>query len=140
VRVVDVFAGALAGLLIATVAWPRGAAATLGEAVRDLIDRSATYLAAAARAYMTESSAPMRFHSREWATQAAVRAESVFAQYLTEHPSPEDVRRWTERLSAGNRLWYAADLIAAAPRDGRADADLRAWLDALAADAQLPSI
>jgi hypothetical protein len=44
-----------------------------------------------------------------------VRAESGFAQYLTEHPPPNDLGGWAHWLSTGNRLWYAADLIAAAP-------------------------
>ena len=44
---------------------------------------------------------------------SAIRADSCLAQYLAEHPSPDAAGRAAALISAGNRLWYAADLIGA---------------------------
>jgi uncharacterized membrane protein YccC len=116
VRIVDVVAGALAGLLIGALAWPRGASATMGRAVADLLETGASYLAATARAFVGEPSPQPHAAARQHAADAAVRADSCFAQYLTEHPPPQDLTTWAHWISTGNRLWYAADLIAATPR------------------------
>jgi uncharacterized membrane protein YccC len=128
VRVVDVVAGALAGLLIGALAWPRGASANIGTAAADLLEAGASYLAATARAFIGQQVAASAAASRRRAADAAVRAESSFAQYLTEHPPANDLNGWTHWLSTGNRLWYAADLIAASPhsRDGEPAEAVRA--------------
>jgi uncharacterized membrane protein YccC len=119
VRVVDVLAGALAGLLIGALAWPRGASATIGKAAADLFESAADYLAATVHAIAGH---PLRerpgLTRRQLAADAAVRAESTFAQYLGEHPPHEAASRWAGQLAAGNRLWYAADLIAARASGG----------------------
>jgi uncharacterized membrane protein YccC len=90
VRVVDVAAGALAGLLIGALAWPRGASANIGTAAADLLEAGASYLAATARAFVGQPAPEPRAALRQLAAGAAVRAESNFAQYLTEHPAAED--------------------------------------------------
>jgi uncharacterized membrane protein YccC len=121
VRVVDVAAGGLAGLLIAALAWPRGASATMRTTAADLLEAGGSYLAAAARELAGKPPDETLADTRQIAADAALRAESNLAQYLTEHPPPADVEAWAHWLSTGNRLWYAADLIVAAPRDQPVD-------------------
>ncbi|HZV73347.1 MAG TPA: FUSC family protein, partial [Conexibacter sp.] len=112
VRLEDVAAGALAGLVIGAFAWPRGASATIGTAVGDLLEAAAGYLVVTARAYVGEPLPESRASRRQLAADASVRAESAFAQYLSEHPPPAGASGWAHWLSTGNRLWYAADLVA----------------------------
>jgi len=113
-RLVDVAAGATAGLCIGAVAWPRGAAAAISGVAADLFESAAAYLALTvrARAGSPAPSVGARSAARQPAADAALRADSALAQLLAEHPSPEQVLRWGSYLSAANRLWYAADLIA----------------------------
>ncbi len=116
VRFEDVLAGPLAGLLIGAVAWPRGASASIAAATADLLEHGAAYLADTACAVASPVPARAGSSRRQRAADAAVRAESPFAQYLAEHPSPAVAARWARLLSTRTRLWYAGDLIAAAPR------------------------
>jgi uncharacterized membrane protein YccC len=135
VRIVDVVAGALTGLVIGAVAWPRGASATIGKAAANLLEAAASYLAVTARVFVGQPAHGVAVARRQLAADAAVRAESCFAQYLTEHPPPEDVSGWAHWLSTGNRLWYVADLIAGTPHrrtDGAVETTLAA--DRLVAD------
>lgn len=122
VRVVDVAAGTLAGFVIGALAWPRGAASTIGNATADLVEAAVSYLAATARGFVGRPTPALDAAARQLAVDAALRAESSFAQYLTEHPPPEDLTGWAHWLSAGNRLWYAADLISATPHRSTEDA------------------
>jgi uncharacterized membrane protein YccC len=112
IRVEDVAVGALAGLGIGALAWPRGASATIGNAAADLLESASAHLAATSRALVGQAHPESQSSSRQRALDAAIRAESAFAQYLGEHPAPDGARHWAHWLSTGNRLWYAADLIA----------------------------
>jgi uncharacterized membrane protein YccC len=126
IRVVDVVAGALVGLAIGAIAWPRGARAAIAASVADLLAASASYLANAASAAVGKPAAELST-LRQASHDAAVRAESAFAQSLAEHPSPDEAAAWAGWLSTGNRLWYAADLIGKA---GQASDDQGATLAA----------
>jgi uncharacterized membrane protein YccC len=128
-RLVDVVAGAAAGLLIGTVAWPRGATTAISGAAADLFESAAAYLASTVRT-LAGSSAPVLEEQRavrQSAADAALRADSTLAQLFAEHPWPEQALHWTSNVSAGNRLWYAADLISqsAGTRVKSADAAVR---------------
>ena len=113
VRVEDVVAGGIAGLLIGALAWPRGASAEIGRASSELVRSSMEYLAVTVRA-VTEGSQGDPSVPREAAMTAAARAEDTYAQLLAERPAENEVREWAAVVALGNRLWYVADLLRAA--------------------------
>lgn len=118
VRVEDVAAGAVIGLIIGALAWPRGATAAIAGATADLVDAAGAYVAESARAFVGRAEiGPDQV--REEAAAAIVRAESAFAQFLSEHPTPEDAMRRAGQLAIANRLWYVGDLIRRAADDRR---------------------
>ena len=114
IRVEDVAAGALIGLAVGAVAWPRGPAAAIGPAIADLLDASSRYLTRTLRVMAADHAGidPAGLdRAREIATSAAIVAESAFAAYLATRPRPVAVREIVSSLSAVSRLWYAADVL-----------------------------
>ena len=131
VRVEDVAAGALIGLAVGAVAWPRGPEAAIGPAIADLLDASSRYLTRTLRV-MADGQAGLNgagpadpggtdpaglARARQSATSAAIVAESAFAAYLATRPGPAAVRETVSYLSASSRLWYAADILRTMPAD-----------------------
>jgi len=129
VRVEDVAAGALIGLAVGAVAWPRGPQAAIGPAIADLLDASSRYLTrtlwvmaggqAGQPGAGTEDLGGRDpnglARARQSATSAAIVAESAFAAYLATRPRPAAVRETVSYLSAVSRLWYAADILRTRP-------------------------
>jgi uncharacterized membrane protein YccC len=113
VRVEDVVAGGIAGLLIGALAWPRGASAEIGPASSELVRSSMEYLAVTVRAVTVGSQGDPSV-PREAAMTAAARAEDTYAQLLAERPAENEVREWAAVMALGNRLWYVPDLLRAA--------------------------
>jgi uncharacterized membrane protein YccC len=115
VRVEDVALGALVALAVAVAIWPRGASGELAEVVADLFDRSGRYVLAIVERPGSRPSEGRRGSgsaARQPALDAAIRAESSFAQYLAEHGSSGAVpAAWARLLDAANRLWYEADTL-----------------------------
>jgi hypothetical protein len=126
VRVEDVAAGALIGLAVGAVAWPRGPAAAIGPAIAGLLEASSRYLTRTLQA-MTGGqdgagtadpggSDPAGLaRTRQSAASAAIVAESAFAAYLATRPRPAAVRETLWYLSAASRLWYVADILRTMP-------------------------
>jgi len=129
VRVEDVAAGALIGLAVGAVAWPRGPDAAIGPAIADLLDASSRYLTRTLRVMAGgQASQPGAgaadpggadpaglARARQSATSAAIVAESAFAAYLATQPRPPAVQETVSYLSAASRLWYAADILRTMP-------------------------
>jgi uncharacterized membrane protein YccC len=121
VRVEDVVAGGLVGLLVGALIWPRGPSAVIGPAVAELLGDASTYLAAViVEAVGTAGTVPPEpdgrdvrdlRHARRRAVASAVRADDTIAHFIGEHARPADAQRWAELISRGNRLWYAGDLL-----------------------------
>lgn len=110
IRLQDVVTGALVGVLIGVVAWPRGAAGVLRRDVADLISFGGTFAAATARHQLGVDPQPDARAVRG----AARRVEDTFAQYLTEHPRSHRRTEWVDDLVGwGHRLWYSSDALTA---------------------------
>jgi uncharacterized membrane protein YccC len=139
-RVQDVAAGALTGVIVGALAWPRGARAELPIVVADLADRAGAYLAATVRALAHGATRPDMSDDldgvRQPALVAAVRADGTFAQYLAEAPEPDEAFAWAAAAAAAHRLWYAADLLRTSDARPTADPDA---LDAAADRILAPS-
>ena len=143
VRLEDVLAGVLAGFAASVIAWPRGATASMPPAVAGLFDAAAGYLRIVVYA-VTQHQPPEvwrpaqepgaaqasgKVHeARKHATAASLLAESAFAQFLADKPTPPAVSKWSSLMAAANRLWYVGDLLQAMP------APPEAVLDAVAAN------
>ncbi|HEY2175610.1 MAG TPA: FUSC family protein [Mycobacteriales bacterium] len=110
IRLQDVVAGALVGVLIGVIAWPRGAATVLRRDVADLITSGGTFAAETARHQLGVVQRPDERAVRE----AARRVQDTFAQYLTEHPRSHRRTEWVDDLVGwGHRLWYSSDALTA---------------------------
>jgi uncharacterized membrane protein YccC len=114
VRVEDVVAGGIAGLLIGALAWPRGASAEIGPASSELVRSSMEYLALTVRRAVTGGLQGDPSVARRAAMSAAARAEDTYAQLLAERPAEDEGQDWAGVMALGNRLWYVADLLRAA--------------------------
>jgi len=123
VRLEDVAAGALIGLAVGVLAWPRGAEASIGWITSRLVDASSDYLVAAVGALRDApgQSGPSHAvgpgaapdHRLQSALDAAVLADDALAELLEETADRTGARRWAEAISFGNRMRYAGDVITA---------------------------
>ena len=129
VRVEDVVAGGVAGLLIGALAWPRGASAEIGPASSELVRSSMEYLAVTVHRAVTGGLQGDPSVARRAAMSAAARAEDTYAQLLAERPAENEGGQWAGVVALGNRLWYVADLLRAA--GARAQQEPRRVLAAL---------
>ncbi len=110
IRLQDVVTGALVGVLIGVVAWPRGAAAVLRRDVADLISSGGAFATGTARHLLGVAPRP----EEHAVLGAARRVEDTFAQYLTEHPRSHRRTEWVDDLVGwGHRLWYSSDALTA---------------------------
>ncbi len=110
IRLQDVVTGALVGVLIGVVAWPRGAAAVLRRDVADLIASGGTFAVETALHLVGAASDPDPRAVRG----AARRVGDTFAQYLTEHPHAHRRTEWVDEIVGwGHRLWYSSEAMTA---------------------------
>ncbi len=133
IRLQDVVTGALVGVLIGVVAWPRGAAAVLRRDVADLIARGGAFAVDTTLHLLDAAARPDPRAVRG----AARRVGDTFAQYLTEHPHSHRRTEWVDELVGwGHRLWYSSEaLTAVAAQVPRLDV-CPALVDALAEHAR----
>ena len=110
IRLQDVVTGALVGVFIGVIAWPRGATSVLRRDVADLISSGGTFAAETARHQLGVTRQP----DEHAVLGAARRVEDTFAQYLTEHPRSHRRTEWVDDLVGwGHRLWYSSDALTA---------------------------
>ncbi len=131
VRVEDVAVGAVTGLVIGAVIWPRGAGGQLRKALADLIEASSSYAARTAERLLPRqdvadpADTSRGDDGRSQAFELGVHAEDVFAQFLSEarrtDGSPAD---WSDLLVGGHRLWYGADIARRFPPVGESSRTL----------------
>ncbi|MGI0156814.1 MAG: FUSC family protein, partial [Thermoplasmata archaeon] len=105
-RLEDVASGAAIGVLIGLAIWPRGAGGQLGRSCASLLAAGSAYARATVRDLLPDIPSTPLGTVRQRALDAAVRAEDVFAEYLSERrDSPGSVRAWARVLVGGHRLW-----------------------------------
>jgi uncharacterized membrane protein YccC len=113
VRVEDVAVGALVGVAIGVAVWPQGASGQVRQAVSCALLTSSTYALDTARQLLFgEAPRGAADAERQSALTDGVRADDVFAQYLTERPEDEvSTTRWTDLVVGCHMLWYGTDII-----------------------------
>jgi uncharacterized membrane protein YccC len=114
VRVEDVVVGALAGLVVAVMLWPRGATASVDAAIDSARETFSRYLRAGVRRVTRGASAAAQLTGLGYDSLAASRAlDDAVRQYLSESGGATDKR--APIVHASNRvirMRAAADLIA----------------------------
>ncbi len=120
VRLEDVVAGALIGLAVGVLAWPRGPEASLRWITSRLVVTSSRYLVTAVddpwalepsiRGVMSNGA---RDRTHQSALDSSVLADDALAEVLEQEPDPRGTRRWVEVISFGNRMRYAGEVITA---------------------------
>lgn len=121
VRVEDVVAGALVGVLIGLVAWPHGAGRQLPGAVAELIERGTEEVRSAVRRILgaPPASGADPAALRAASLTAARRAEDVLAVALAERRAgPDGADPWPAILADAGQLWYSAWWIVDLPYAG----------------------
>jgi len=113
VRLEDVAAGALIGLVVGVLAWPRGANASIGSVASRLVEASSRYVVAALSPSGGASAEPGPTHRRQSALDNSMLADDAFADFLNEHGDQAGAAHWAQVISFGNRLRYAGDLLTA---------------------------
>lgn len=116
IRVEDVVVGALVGVLVAALLWPRGARTRLTRAIDDAFVVGATFLEAAVRR-VTGGATEEATDRVNVLSQAALRAsrtvDDAVRQFLSEGSGPTDIRGPAVRsANRAVRLRAAAELIA----------------------------
>ncbi len=109
VRVQDVVAGALVGVVIGLIAWPRGAGGQLPAAVADVIDRAVNEVGWAARNELGRGGGGDPAALRAATLWAARRAEDDLAVALGERRPSADApdELWPALLSDAGAVWYS---------------------------------
>jgi uncharacterized membrane protein YccC len=116
IRVEDVVVGALVGVMVSVLLWPRGASAAVAEAVNDARTVGATFLKAAVRRVTrgaSEEADDRVITLSHDALEASRTVDDAVRQYLSESGGKTDVR--APVVTAANRttrLRAAAELIA----------------------------
>jgi uncharacterized membrane protein YccC len=120
VRLEDVAAGALIGLAVGVLAWPRGPEASLRWITSHLVATSSRYLVAVVDgpwalelSIRGDASDGARDRTHQSALDSSVLADDALAEMLEQEPDPRRTRRWVEVISFGNRLRYAGEVITA---------------------------
>lgn len=116
IRVEDVLVGALVGVMVSVLLWPRGARSRVSRAVDDAFAVGATFLKAAvhrvSRGASEEADNRVIALSHE-ALEASRTADDAVRQYLSESSGAADVRAPVVRsANRAIRLRAAAELIA----------------------------
>lgn len=116
IRVEDVVVGALVGVVVSVLLWPRGATASVARAVEAARVVGGTYLTAAVRRVTrgaSESANDRVFALGSDAMSASRTLDDAVRQYLSESGSSTDRRSPVIRsANRAIRLRYAAELIA----------------------------
>jgi uncharacterized membrane protein YccC len=109
VRVEDVAAGALVGVAIGLIAWPRGAGGLLPGAVADVVDRAVDEVESAARRELGRGGRDDPAALRAATLAAASRAEDDLAVALGERRPPAGAvdDRWPALLADAGAVWYS---------------------------------
>ena len=120
VRLKDVVVGALIGLAVGVLAWPRGPEASLRWITSRLVATSSHYLVDVVHDLVAPEPSirgagpngwPDRTHQS--ALDSSVLADDALAEVLEQDPDPRGARRWVEVISFGNRMRYAGEVITA---------------------------
>ncbi|ULE34788.1 FUSC family protein [Mycobacterium sp. IDR2000157661] len=116
IRVEDVAVGALVGVMVSVLLWPRGATSRVSETIDDAFAVGATFLRAAVlrvtRGASEEATNRVIALSHD-ALQASRTADDAVRQFLSESGGPTDVRAPVVRAAnRAIRLRAAAELIA----------------------------
>ncbi|RWA20346.1 fusaric acid resistance protein [Mycolicibacterium elephantis DSM 44368] len=115
-RVEDVVVGALVGVMVSVMLWPRGAAARVNTAIDQAFAVSAKFLKAAVQRVTRGASeeASNRVHTLSHDALVATRtADDAVRQFLSENGGVTDIRAPTVRAAnRAVRLRAAAELIA----------------------------
>ena len=115
-RVEDVAVGALVGVMVSVLLWPRGAAARVNTAIDQAFAVSAKFLKAAVQRVTRGASeeASNRVHTLSHDARVATRtADDAVRQFLSENGGVTDIRAPTVRAAnRAVRLRAAAELIA----------------------------
>ncbi|BBY81041.1 fusaric acid resistance protein [Mycolicibacterium pulveris] len=115
-RVEDVAVGALVGVMVSVLLWPRGAAARVNTAIDQAFAVSAKFLKAAVQRVTRGASeeASNRVHTLSHEALVATRtADDAVRQFLSENGGVTDIRAPTVRAAnRAVRLRAAAELIA----------------------------
>ena len=141
VRVEDVMAGALVGLAIGLLAWPRGAGGQLPAAIAEVIVRGAREARGAGRRALGRGDDEDPAALRAATLSSARRAEDDLAVALAERraaaPRPE---AWPALLAGAGAIWYSTSWLSEVPaslpppaRCGSLSDDLTRRSDAAAA-------
>jgi Fusaric acid resistance protein-like len=116
IRVEDVVVGALVGVIVSVLLWPRGAAATMSKAISDARIAGAAFLKAGVRVVTrgaSEEATDRVIALSHDALEASRTLDDAVRQYLSESGGKTDVR--APVITAANRairLRAAAELIA----------------------------
>ena len=120
VRVQDVVAGALVGVAIGLIAWPRGAAGQLPGAVADVVDRAVEEVESAARRELGRGRGEDPAVLRAATLTAARRAEDDLAVALGERGPAADApdELWPALLADAGVVWYSIVWLEEVPGAG----------------------
>src|SRR5262249_52043768 len=119
IRVEDVVVGALVGIMVSVLLWPRGARTRVTKALDEAFDIGARFLKCAVlrvtRGASEEADDRVIALSQE-ALSASRTVDDAVRQYLSESSGPTDVRGpAVQRANRAVRLRAAAELIADVP-------------------------
>ncbi|KUI05388.1 fusaric acid resistance protein [Mycolicibacterium acapulense] len=116
IRVEDVVVGALVGVVVSVLLWPRGVGNRLGRAIDDAFAVGATFLKAAVLRVTrgaSEESADRVIALSQQALRATRTVDDAVRQFLSESSGPTDIRGPAVRsANRAIRLRAAAELIA----------------------------
>ncbi|MGH9079755.1 MAG: FUSC family protein, partial [Acidimicrobiales bacterium] len=127
IRLEDVLVGAAIGLSIGVVIWPRGASSELSRVVGRLFSTGGGYAQATVVRVLglspgspgPGSAGPGTAGVKWWRDQvfvAAVDAEDVFSQYLSEpHQSDAPVLAWASLMATAHQLWFGSSVVGLVP-------------------------
>ena len=121
-RVQDFVAGALVGVAIGLIAWPRGAGGQLPGAVAEVVDRAADEVESAARRQLGRGGGGDAAALRAATLTAARRAEDDLAVALGERGAAADApdELWPALLADAGGVWYSITLARGGARAPRA--------------------
>ncbi len=123
VRLEDVLIGATIGLVIGMAIWPRGASSELARVVGRLFLAGGGYAQATVSHVVDRPSVGVHPEDVDMARRrdqvciAAVDAEDVFSQYLSEpHQSDAPVMAWSSLIASAHQLWFGSSVVGLVPK------------------------
>ena len=123
----DFVAGALVGVAIGLIAWPRGAGGQLPGAVADVVDRAVDEVESAARRELGRGGGEDAAALRAATLTAARRAEDDLAVALGERGGAADApdELWPALLADAGGVWYSIIWLEEVPGAARRPAAAR---------------